>query len=212
MSTRWSGRPISRTSRAAISGGSSISTISASTPEPAAHKMRLRANLCSLIGGFVAICLAGAGLTEAAFAGPGEGLSAYNQADYGTAYRELAPAAAAGDALAQYTLARMYFSGVGVSRDVAEGFKWLRKAALAGIGPAQYQLGAHYEWGVDVGQDYAEAARWYRMAADRVSPRRNIAWDCSTATVMASRPISSPPICGSTSPLRDWPRARLATR
>src|SRR5437762_13229996 len=95
MSTRWCGRPISRTSRAAISGGSSISTISASTPEPAAHKMRSRANLRCLIGGFAAICLVGAGLNMPAFAGPGEGLSAYDQGDYGTAYRELAPAAAA---------------------------------------------------------------------------------------------------------------------
>jgi TPR repeat protein len=129
--------------------------------------MRSRATLRCLVAGFAAICFAGAGLNMPAVAGPGEGLSAYDQGDYGTAYRELAPAAAAGDPLAQYTLARMYFSGVGVSRDVAEGFKWLRKAALAGIGAAQYQLGAHYEWGVDVGQDYAEAARWYRMAADR---------------------------------------------
>jgi TPR repeat protein len=130
--------------------------------------MRTRATLPRfVIGGLAGIGLAGLGLTVPAFAGPGEGLSAYDQGDYGTAYRELAPAAAAGDALAQYTLARMYLSGVGVSRDPAEGFKWLRKAALAGVGAAQYQLGAHYEWGVDVGQDYAEAGRWYRMAADR---------------------------------------------
>src|SRR5436305_252530 len=103
MSTRWSGRPISKTSRGAISGGSSISTISASTPEPAAHKMRSRATLRCLIAGFAAICVAGSGLNVPAFAGPGEGLSAYDQGDYSTAYRELAPAAAAGDPLAQYT-------------------------------------------------------------------------------------------------------------
>jgi hypothetical protein len=120
-----------------------------------------------VIGGLAGIGLAAIGLEMPAFAGPGEGLSAYDQGDYATAYRELAPAAAAGDPLAQYTLARMYVSGVGVSRDLGEGFKWLRKSAQAGIGAAQYQLGAHYEWGIDVEQDYAEAARWYRMAADR---------------------------------------------
>src|SRR5947207_6789635 len=120
----------------------------------------------TVIGGLALVGLAVNGPAMPAFAGPGEGLSAYDQGDYATAYRELAPAAAAGDPLAQYTLARMYFSGVGVSRDVGEGFKWLRKAALAGIGAAHYQLGPHYEWGVDVGQDYAEAARWYRVAAD----------------------------------------------
>ena len=120
-----------------------------------------------VIGGLAFLGLAAVAPAMPALAGPGDGLSAYDQGDYATAYRELAPAAAAGDPLAQYTLARMYFSGVGVSRDVGEGFKWLRKAALAGIGAAQYQLGAHYEWGIDVAQDYAEAARWYRMAADR---------------------------------------------
>jgi uncharacterized protein len=130
--------------------------------------MRSSLTLRSLVlGGLAAVGLVGVAPNGSAVAGPGEGLSAYDRGDYGTAYRELAPAAAAGDPLAQYTLARMYFSGVGVSRDLAEGFKWLRKAAMAGIGVAQYQLGAHYEWGVDVGQDYAEAARWYRMAADR---------------------------------------------
>ena len=69
--------------------------------------------------------------------------------------------------MAQYTLARMYFAGAGISRDVAEGLRWLRKAAAAGVGAAQYQLGAHYEWGIDVAQDYGAAAEWYRAAADR---------------------------------------------
>src|SRR5204863_1516606 len=107
------------------------------------------------------------GLGAPAFAAAEDGLAAYGRGDYATAYRELAPAAASGDAVAQYMLARMYFTGAGVARDLAEGLKWLRKAAGAGVAPAQYQLGAHYEWGVDVEQDYREAARWYAMAADR---------------------------------------------
>ena len=114
-----------------------------------------------IIGGALAVALA-----VPASAGVEEGLAAYDRGEYATAYSELAPAAASGDAAAQYTIARMYFAGTGVSRDIAEGLKWLRKAASAGVGSAQYQLGAHYEWGVDVPQDYSEAARWYRMAAD----------------------------------------------
>ena len=109
----------------------------------------------------------GLGLAGPAMAGNDEGLAAYDRGDYALAYSELAPSAAGGDAVAQYTVARMYFAGAGVSRDIGEGFKWLRKAASAGVGSAQYQLGAHSEWGIDVPQDYREAALWYRLAADR---------------------------------------------
>src|SRR5258707_1025058 len=114
-----------------------------------------------IIGGALAVALA-----MPASAGGEEGLAAYDRGDYAVAHSELAPAAAGGDAAAQYTIARMYLAGTGVSRDIAEGLKWMRKAASAGIGSAQYQLGAHYEWGVDVPQDYSEAAHWDRMAAD----------------------------------------------
>lgn len=110
------------------------------------------------------------GLATPAFGGIDDGLAAYDRGDYAAAYRELAPAAAAGEPLAQYNLARMYLAGEGVARDKAEGLRWLRKAATAGVGLAQYQLGARHEWGVDATQDYAEAARWYRMAADRGVP------------------------------------------
>jgi len=109
-------------------------------------------------------------LPPPAFAGLGEGLAAYDRGDFATALRELAPAAASGAPLAQYNLARMYFSGEGVARDSAEGLKWLRRAATAGVGLAQYQLGACYEWGIAVPQNYADAARWYRLAADRGVP------------------------------------------
>jgi uncharacterized protein len=115
-----------------------------------------------VLGGLIAL-----GLAIPAFAGLDDGLAAYDRGDYATAYRELAPAAAGGSPLAQYNLARMYFTGEGVSRDSAEGLKWLGKAAMAGVGLAQYQLGARHEWGIDVAQDYGEAARWYRIAADR---------------------------------------------
>ena len=118
-----------------------------------------------IVCGLIAI-----GLASPAFAGIDDGLAAYDRGDYATAYRELAPAAAGGEPMAQYNLARMYLAGEGVARDNAEGMRWLRKAAAAGIGLAQYQLGARHEWSVDVAQDYGEAARWYRMAADRGVP------------------------------------------
>ena len=115
-----------------------------------------------MLGAVIAI-----GPTAPALAGLDDGLAAYDQGNFATAYRELAPAAAGGEPAAQYALARMYLSGEGVAPDSAEGLKWLRKAAMAGVGFAQYQLGACHEWGIAVTQDYGEAARWYRMAADR---------------------------------------------
>ena len=118
-----------------------------------------------ILGGLIAM-----GLTMPALAGVDDGLAAYGKGDYATAYRELASAAAGGAPVAQYNLARMYFTGEGVSRDSGEGLRWLRKAAMAGVGLAQYQLGARNEWGIDVAQDYDEAAQWYRLAADRGVP------------------------------------------
>jgi uncharacterized protein len=127
--------------------------------------LRRSLNRDLILCGLIAI-----GLTKPAFAGLDDGLAAYNRGDYATAFRELAPAAAAGAPLAQYNLARMYFSGEGVARDSAQGLRWLRQAATAGVGLAQYQLGAAHEWGIGVTQDYREAARFYRMAADRGVP------------------------------------------
>jgi TPR repeat protein len=132
---------------------------------PAGAMVMLTTTRGLILGGLMAI-----GATTPAFAGLDDGLAAYDRGDYATAYRELTPAAAGGEPVAQYALARMYFSGEGVSRDSAEGLKWLRKAAMAGVGLAQYQLGACHEWGIEVTQDYGEAARWYRMAADRGVP------------------------------------------
>jgi TPR repeat protein len=123
-----------------------------------------------MLTNLIAIGLIAIGLSMPAFAGLDDGLAAYDRGDYTAAYRELAPAAAGGAPLAQYHLARMYFTGEGVARDSGEGLKWLRKAAMAGVGLAQYQIGARHEWGIDVAQDYGEAARWYRMAADRGVP------------------------------------------
>jgi TPR repeat protein len=117
---------------------------------------------CFILGALIAT-----GLTTPAFAGLDDGLAAYDQGDYATAFGELDPAAAGGAPAAQYALARMYLAGEGVARDSAKGLKWLREAATNGVGLAQYQLGACYELGIVIPQDYGEAARWYRMAADR---------------------------------------------
>src|SRR5579863_5978265 len=124
--------------------------------------MRLKALNCLLLAGLFALLIAPLACAELA-----AGLAAYQRGDYRKAFRELDPLALGGDAIAQYTVARMYLAGQGVPRDAADGLRWLRKAAGSGLASAQYQLGARYQFGIDLPQDYARAAAWYLKAADR---------------------------------------------
>jgi TPR repeat protein len=79
--------------------------------------------------------------------------------------RDLAAAALAGDAEAQFDLAVAYDYGDGVRKDDGEAARWYRRAAEQGHPSAQNDLGYLYETGEGVGPDMAEAVRWYRRAA-----------------------------------------------
>ncbi|MCE2510634.1 MAG: sel1 repeat family protein [Alphaproteobacteria bacterium] len=52
------------------------------------------------------------------------GIYAYQQKDFATAYKYLAPLAAKGHSSAQYNLGRMYANGQGVPRNLIEAYKW----------------------------------------------------------------------------------------
>jgi uncharacterized protein len=99
-----------------------------------------------------------------------DGLAAYDNGDYLTAYRELQPLAEAGDPGAQHTLARMLFAGQGVPRDAVAAMSWERKAAELGSAEAQLGLAIRYENGIDLPMDPAQAAKWYGMAAEQGAP------------------------------------------
>jgi TPR repeat protein len=74
--------------------------------------------------------------------------------------------AAAGDAVAQFSLgALLYFGG----DYTAEAVDWLLKAAEQQYAPAEFQMGQLYDFGFVVDRDDAEALRWYRRAADHGS-------------------------------------------
>jgi TPR repeat protein len=64
----------------------------------------------------------------------------YVKVDYDAAVRWLTPAAMAGDARAQYDLARAWYAGEGVPRDARRGFAWNWLAARRGYEFAQQQL------------------------------------------------------------------------
>jgi TPR repeat protein len=82
---------------------------------------------------------------------------------------ELAKRAEAGDADAQFDVARCYLGGKGVARDEKEAVKWYRKAAGRGDAYGEFLLGVAYECGVGVKRDYERAVEMYQKSAERGS-------------------------------------------
>jgi hypothetical protein len=117
-----------------------------------------------------------------ALAGPASadvesGWQAFLDGDYVAALEELEPAAAAGDATAQYYLGVLYDHGEGVIRDYMIATGWYEKAAAQDHRDAQFNLGMIYYNGAGgagdpgaVAQDQAAAARWLGPAADKGHP------------------------------------------
>ena len=117
-----------------------------------------------VIGWFAAMLLGSA----TALAGPLEdGSAALERQDYAKAHRLLLPEARKGDVLAQYNVAYMYASGLGVEQNEAEAVKWYRSAAEQGDARAQTNLGLMFVQGRGVEQDFQEAMKWYLKAAEQ---------------------------------------------
>ncbi|WP_314342962.1 tetratricopeptide repeat protein [Haemophilus parahaemolyticus] len=98
-----------------------------------------------------------------------QGLTAYKQSDYQTAFKLWLPLAEQGDAKAQFNLGNMYLNGRGVKQDDFEAVKWYRKAAEQGDAEAQANLGSAYTAGRGVRQDDTEAVKWVTKAAENGS-------------------------------------------
>jgi uncharacterized protein len=94
-----------------------------------------------------------------------DGLAAYERGDHAAALELFRPAAAEGNAAAQYYLGMAYEQGDGVAQDYAAATKWYREAAQQGIAQAQYRLGALYEYGKGVAQDYERAFMWFDISS-----------------------------------------------
>ena len=88
-----------------------------------------------------------------------QGLTAYKQSDYQTAFKLWLPLAEQGNASAQFNLGDMYADGRGVKQDDVEAVKWFRKAAEQGDTMAQGRLGNVYSDGRGVKQDDFEAVK-----------------------------------------------------
>jgi TPR repeat protein len=99
------------------------------------------------------------------------GRAAFDDGDYATAKRELAPAAEAGDTEAQYLIGLMFMHGAGEVQDFVEAAVWFRKAAERDHGYAQYSLGVLYEAGLGVKHSQGDAMLWFRRAALKGVPQ-----------------------------------------
>ena len=71
-----------------------------------------------------------------------------------------------GDSDAQYIVANMYNSGLGVDKDEKQAVSWYQKSADQNNDLAQYGLGVMHEFGLGgLKQDADEAYKWYQRAA-----------------------------------------------
>ena len=89
---------------------------------------------------------------------------AYEQKDYATAFKEIAPLAEQGNAEAQFILGKMYWKGQGVLKDPDQGVKWFKASAAQGNADAQFFMGSYY---LLPHRDIAEGVKWLRLSAEQ---------------------------------------------
>jgi TPR repeat protein len=115
-------------------------------------------------------------------------IAAASVAAQGEDFASVQGKAQAGDARAQYYLAKDYIGGTGVARDPVQGLAWLRKSADQGYFGAEYALGYMYLNGAEkLPKDEHEAAKWFRKAAKQ----QNKASQDKLAAMLAQGLISS---------------------
>jgi TPR repeat protein len=94
------------------------------------------------------------------------GLLAAEAGDYAAAVSQWRPLADKGDAKAQFNLALLYHTGLGVGFDEAKAVAWYKRAADNGYGKAQEFLSAAYREGwFGLPRDARQADYWDRRLA-----------------------------------------------
>lgn len=90
-----------------------------------------------------------------------QGFIAAETGDYKTAVQMWEPLAVKGNALAQFNLALMYHSGLGVEQDELKAVSWYHKAADNGYYIAQEYLAVGYQEGwFGLPKDQKQATYW----------------------------------------------------
>lgn|GEM_PF-7065620 len=105
-------------------------------------------------------------------------IDAYQEKNYNEAYRLLAPFANEENATAQRYLARLYYHGRVVEKDLEISAKWFEKSAINGGIISQCFFAWLYAEGKDISQSNAKARMWYQSAASLGSERAvaNLGW------------------------------------
>lgn len=80
-----------------------------------------------------------------------------------------------GDPSAQYSLARLYLEGHGVSQDARQAARWFNLAAEKGHAASQALLGRMLVTGQGVPQERARGLMWLTLAKQAADPKRD-AW------------------------------------
>ena len=95
-----------------------------------------------------------------------KGLLAAESGDYKSAMKSWGPAAEKGDAAAQFNLATLYHSGLGLPQSEVEAVKWYIKSAENGYSIAQEYLAAAYREGwFGLSKDVKKAEYWENKLA-----------------------------------------------
>jgi TPR repeat protein len=79
-----------------------------------------------------------------------------------------------GDPVAQYEVALMYATGVGVGKNVSQAFAWTKAAAEKGHTAAQYLLGSAYSGGLGTPKDAQKAMLWFIKAYDHGNEKASL--------------------------------------
>jgi uncharacterized protein len=117
-----------------------------------------------------------------------EGMAAFNYGDNQLALKHFLRLANDGDSRAQYYLAYMMDSGLGMGKDVYGASSWYKKSAAQNYLPAMVYLGYIYSAGHGVTQDDKQAFKWYTAAAQMGDP---IAQNNLATMLRAGRPYQA---------------------
>ncbi len=96
----------------------------------------------------------------------GDGIAAYSLQQYERAREIWIPLAGEDNYSAQYRLALLYESGLGVEQDDIQAHYWYLKSAEGGYTPSQLALAYSFSIGRGVVEDPYQAFEWYLIAAE----------------------------------------------
>ena len=93
------------------------------------------------------------------------GMVAYEDGDYQTAFKKYMICAKQGDEWAQYMIGILYKNGQGVNQDNKKAISWITQSAEQGYYFAQHKLSEFYELGIGVLKNQKLSSSWNLKAA-----------------------------------------------